>query len=375
MKVAMLGGYSPEKPIGGVQMHIDRLAHHLSKLEDVELHLITFGDKKKEHKRGNLRIHVLKRWLPWYFYLPFEVLILRREILKINPDIVHAHDTYLPYSTAAALVSKKYPTLLTVHDVVAEKIKFVGGYRFLTRLVTIPHEKYVLSKIQNIIVCSQFNKEIINSMTSSKVYVIPNGVNLPSIQNIQSRSLPMSSIFYVGMLLKSKGVDILISAIPIIKKSIPDACLYIAGAGKEEAKLKNLVKELNVEGNVKFLGFITEEEKYAYYKSIDIFVLPSLFEPFGIVLLEAMACGKPIVASNVGGIPYIVEDGKTGLLFESENVEDLAEKIVTLLKDKESREKMGKAGKERAKEFTWEKVAERTVEVYKEIKTYYGAKN
>ena len=364
----MLGGYSPEKPIGGVQMHIDRLVHHLSRIEDVELHLITFGPDKKELKNGNLRIHVLKRWLPWYFYLPFEVLILRREILRIDPDIVHAHDTYLPYSTAAAMLSKKYPTLLTVHDVVAKKIKFVDGYRFLTRLVTIPHEKYVLSKIQNVIVCSQFNKDIINNITSSKVYVIPNGVNLPNIQNIQSRSFTKSSIFYVGMLLKSKGVDILISAIPIIKKSIPDVCLYIAGAGKEETNLKNLVKELNIEKNVKFLGFITEEEKYTYYKSVDIFVLPSLFEPFGLVLLEAMSCGKPVVASKVGGIPYIVEDGKTGLLFESENVEDLAEKIITLLKDEELRDNMGKVGRERAKEFTWEKVAESTVEVYNRIK-------
>ena len=364
----MLGGYSPEKPIGGVQVHIDRLAHHLSQMDDIELHLITFGSKRKETGKGNTKIHVLKRRLPWSFYLPFEVLILKREILRINPDIVHAHDTYLPYSTAAAMHSKKYPTLLTVHDIAAEKIKFVDGYRFLTRLITIPHEKHVLSKIQNVIVCSQFNKDIINNMASSKVYVIPNGVNPPNIQNIQSRSFSTkNSIFYVGMLLKSKGVDILISAIPIIKKSIPDVCLNIAGAGKEETNLKNLVKELNIEENVKFLGFITEEEKYSYYKSIDIFVLPSLFEPFGLVLLEAMSCGKPVVASNVGGVPYIAEDGKTGLLFESENVKDLAEKVIMLLRDEELREKMGKAGRERAKEFTWEKVAERTVEVYKEI--------
>jgi glycosyltransferase involved in cell wall biosynthesis len=96
-------------------------------------------------------------------------------------------------------------------------------------------------------------------------------------------------------------------------------------------------------------------------------VFPSIYEAFGIVLLEAMACGKPVVASNVGGIPFVVEEGKTGLLFESGNVEDLADKIVTILKDEELREKMGEAGRERAKEFTWDKIAERTVEVYKEI--------
>ena len=78
-------------------------------------------------------------------------------------------------------------------------------------------------------------------------------------------------------------------------------------------------------------------------------------------------CKVSVVASNVGGIPFVVKDGKTGLLFECGNVEELAEKVITLLKDKELREKMGKAGRERAKEFTWENIAERTVEVYKEI--------
>jgi glycosyltransferase involved in cell wall biosynthesis len=96
-------------------------------------------------------------------------------------------------------------------------------------------------------------------------------------------------------------------------------------------------------------------------------VFPSIYEPFGIVLLEAMACGKPVVASNVGGIPFVVEEGKTGLLFESGNVEDLADKIMTILENEELGEKMGEAGRERAKEFTWDKIAERTVEVYKEI--------
>lgn len=80
-----------------------------------------------------------------------------------------------------------------------------------------------------------------------------------------------------------------------------------------------------------------------------------------------MACGKPVAASNVGGIPFVVEDGKTGLLFESGDVEDLSDKIVTILKDEKLREKMGEARRERAKEFAWDKIAERTVEVYKEI--------
>jgi glycosyltransferase involved in cell wall biosynthesis len=371
MKVAMLGGYSPEKQIGGVQMHIDRLVHHLSQMDDIELHLITFGREEKELKNGNLRIHVLKRRIPWHFYLPFEVLILRREVLRINPDIVHAHESCMPYSTAAALLSKKYLTLLTMHMVIKEWVRLEGESSILTRLITLPNEKYVLSKIRNVIAVSPYVKDLIGEMTQSKIYVVSNGVDFGDVENIRQYQLDGHVIFYVGMLEKRKGVDILIRAISIIKKDISEIHLFIAGTGKEEINLKNLVKELNVEENVKFLGFISEEEKYSYYKSADVCVFPSRFDWSPVVLPEAMACGNPVVASNVGGIPYIVEDGKTGLLFEFENVEDLAEKIITLVKDKELREKMGEAGKGRVKEFSWEKVAARTVGVYKEIKNNF----
>lgn len=146
--------------------------------------------------------------------------------------------------------------------------------------------------------------------------------------------------------------------------------VYIAGKSvseEEDKNLKKLAEELNIEKKVSFLGFISGAEKYAYYESADIYVHPSRYEPFGVVLLEAMACGKPIVASKVGGIPFVVEDEETGLLFKSENVEELAEKVILLLRNKELRVKMGKAGRERAKLFTWERSAEMTVEVYKEV--------
>jgi glycosyltransferase involved in cell wall biosynthesis len=372
MKVAMLGGYSPEKPVGGVQVHIGRLAYHLSQIEGIELHLITFGSKKKVIKTGNLRIHVLRRWLPWYFYLPFEVMILRREILKINPDIVHAHESCMPYSTAAALLSKKFPTLLTVHMVIKEWVKLDGESSILTRLITLPNEKYVLSKIQNIIAVSPYIKDLIGDMTQSKVYVVPNGVDFGDVENIQQYELDGHIIFYMGMLLKVKGVDILIKAIPMIKKSIPDVYLLIAGTGEEKTNLKNLVNELNIEKNVKFLSWVSGKEKYSYYKSADVCILPSRFEGFGIALLEAMVCEKPVVASNVGGIPYIVEDGIIGFLFEPDKVDDLANKMIILLKDEKLRKRMGDAGREKAKEFTWERVAEKTMQTYQEVINGYA---
>ena len=367
IKVVMLGPYLYE--MGGVTMHIKKITKYLSFREDIEMHLITIGNKNEKTKIGNLNIHMIKKSLPYPFSIPSLVLFLKHKIIEVNPDIVHAQGSFAPYSTAAALVRNKYPTLLTMHGILAKELKFHKGINFIFILfIHKPNERYVVSKISNIIAVSLHVKNVISDMTQSQIYVIQNGIDFEDIHNVQPhKSIEYPSILFVGGLSKVKGIDTLLNAVPIIRKKILNLCVYIAGSGPEENKLKELVKELNIEENVNFLGYISENEKYSYYKSADVCVFPSRYEPFGIVLLEAMACGKPVVASNVGGIPFVVEEGKTGLLFESGNVEDLADKIMTILKNEELREKMGEAGRERAKEFTWDKIAERTVEVYKEI--------
>jgi glycosyltransferase involved in cell wall biosynthesis len=368
IKVAMLAQYLPDSKQNGVSMHINRITKHLSQRDDIELHLITIGNEKKQLRKGNLIIHIIKKIakLPESLLI-FQTMSLKHKIIEINPDIVHAQGTHPPYSTAAALVRNKYPTILTVHGIVAKELKFRRGISFIFGVILPkPNERYVLSKVPDIVVCSPQMKGLVRNMTNTKIYVIPNGIDFEDIRNIQPHKLiEHPSILYVGRLSKVKGIDVLLNAIPIIRKKIPNLRIYIAGSGPEGDNLKKRVKELNIEENVKFLGFISEDEKYAYYKSADVCVFPSVYEPFGIVLLEAMACGKPIVASNVGGIPFVVEDEKTGLLFESGNVEDFAEKLITLLKDKELRDKMGEAGRERAKEFTWDGIAEQTVDLYK----------
>ena len=369
IKVAMLCTYplNENKIYGGVETHVYHLTHHIALLSDIELHIVTLGTNKKQFLKNNIYFHIIKK-SNFRYVRPLDMIKLRREILKINPDIVHVQGTSYMYSLPATLVRGKHPTLLTVHGLVKMEFKFEKGVRYATgKFISKPLEKYAISKIQSIIVCSPAMKELVNNMTNSKIYVIPNGINLERIDDVQSIDLNHPNIFFVGLLRKVKGIGILLNAIPIIKKSISDICVYIAGSGQLENELKSLVKKLDIEENVKFLGFLQEEEKYIYYKSADLCVVPSVYESFGIVLLEAMAYGKPVVASNVGGIPYVVENGTTGLLFECGNVKELAEKIIVLLRDEELRKKMGEAGRERAKEFTWDKIAEQTVDLYNEI--------
>jgi glycosyltransferase involved in cell wall biosynthesis len=369
IKVVMLGPYLYE--MGGVTMHIKKITTYLSRRDDIELHLVTIGTKNEKIEKDNLNIHVIKKRIIYPFSIPSVIWHLRREILETNPDIVHAQGTGVPYSTAAALVRSRYPTILTMHGIGSMWIKYSKGIDFALFyqwLFGLPNERYVLSKIPNIITVSPQVKDTLSSMTDSNVYIISNGVDFEDVQNVEPlKSIEHPTIFFVGVLENVKGIDILLKAIPIIKEKIPNIHLFIAGSGQQEKELKELVKELKIEENVKFLGFISGAEKYAYYKSADIYVQPSRYETFGIAVLEAMACGKPVVASEVGGIPFLVKEEETGLLFECGIAKDLAEKIIILLKDKKLREEMGEAGRKRAEEFTWDNIADKTVKVYKEM--------
>jgi glycosyltransferase involved in cell wall biosynthesis len=369
MKVAMICAYPLSGPYSGMP-YLKGLAHHLSQVEDIDLHIITFGDENKQFKEGKLTLHVLKRRLRAFLMIPVETWQLRREILQINPDIVHVQSTGFPYCTAATLLHKEYPTVLTVHGIFAEFAKFARGIEFIfLRLVAIPLERIAISKVPNIIVVSFYQKDLIRTMTNSEIHVIPPGIDFESAGNLRStKPVKHPSLFFIGGLLsKRKGADILLTATKIIKRKIPNIYLYVAGSGASETQLKKLAKELEIEENVEFLGPICDEEKWAYYKTADICVIPSLWEGMPTVLLEAMMCGKPVVASNVDGIPEVLIDHETGLLFEPGNTEDLAEQIIMLVRNQETRERMGEAGRRRVRDFTFDKIAEQTVKLYQAI--------
>jgi glycosyltransferase involved in cell wall biosynthesis len=188
---------------------------------------------------------MIKKSLPYPFSIPSLVWFLKHKIIEVNPDIVHAQGSFAPYSTAAALVRNKYPTLLTAHGIIAKELKFHKGINFFFILfIHKPNERYVVSKISNIVVVSLYVKNVISDMTQSQIYVIQNGIDFEDIHNVQPhKSIEYPSILFVGRLSKVKGINTLLNTVPIIRKKILNLCVYIAGSGPEENKLKKLVKE------------------------------------------------------------------------------------------------------------------------------------
>lgn len=178
-------------------------------------------------------------------------------------------------------------------------------------------------------------------------------------------------IFALGRIVLKKGFDILIQALPQVFEKVPNVSVIIGGDGTDLERLKAMAKALGVSKSVRFPGAIKRTDIPVYFHMCDLFTLPAIFDPKGNVdgcpnvILEAMACGKSVVASNISGIPVVAKNGETGFLVEEKNVAQLAKALVALLKDKVKREQFGIAGRQRIlNALTWEKVIEQIKDVY-----------
>lgn len=166
--------------------------------------------------------------------------------------------------------------------------------------------------------------------------------------------------------LESKnGVEYALRAVPMIRRETPEARVLIAGSGELERPLSKLSRALGVDRCIRFLGAIPNSHMTDYYCASDIVVIPSLIEATSISALEAMACGKPLVATDVGGIPEVVQHKVTGLLVPCRDPEAIARSVITLLRDTDVRLRMGRAGLERVlQNFTWREIAKKTLALY-----------
>ncbi|BCW98667.1 MAG: hypothetical protein KatS3mg024_1494 [Armatimonadota bacterium] len=195
--------------------------------------------------------------------------------------------------------------------------------------------------------------------------VIHNGIRLADFQD--ERPLPERPPFILGIgrMVPQKGFDLLIEAFR--RAGTADMDLLVAGDGPELAALKELAAASGLDGRVLFPGKADRQTAAALFRECAFFVLPSRHEPFGIVNLEAMAAGKAVLATRVGGVPEVVLDGETGILVPPEDVDALAEGIRRLAGDPSLRERLGAAGRERAELFSWDAVTEKYLMVYRKV--------
>jgi glycosyltransferase involved in cell wall biosynthesis len=217
-------------------------------------------------------------------------------------------------------------------------------------------------------------KEILPPSAESKIKIIPFAQAIEVKEKRWEegkRTIPQ--ILFVGRLVERKGVDYLIRAFAEVRKEIP-AFLTIVGDGKEREKLENLAKELGIRESIRFTGFVSSPDLERYYETCDLFILPAIFdrngdtEMLGVVLLEAMSYKKPVIASNVGGIPDIVKNYQTGVLVPEKSIEELRKAIIELLGNENLRKELGESGYRFIKEkFSWERITTQLKNLYQTL--------
>ena len=279
---------------------------------------------------------------------------LARTLYQEYPfDLIHTH-VALPSGYVGTKLAKIYkvPCMLTIHG------------KDLQTTVHINHKcqktiRSILEKTESIILVSEKLKRRITELfpnVLSKCEVIPNGVNIILNQNKPLLIKQQTYILSVGNLYQSKGTEINLLAFKEITRDFPECSYLIIGEGPEKDHLKRLAKELNIEDKVIFLGKVPHNEVLAYMKSCTIFSLPSWMEAFGIVYIEAMSLGKPVIACEGEGISDTIEHFKTGFLIPPNNVETLVETFTLLLSNAQLRTEVGNNAKQLASTtFSWKK--------------------
>ena len=296
-------------------------------------------------------------------YRPMAILRLVRVMQRWNIDVLHVNDYW--WAPIGVLASRLRGCPCLVH--VRQEIE--------TRKV----KQYWLDKSSMVLPVSESIGNVIRDtgISEEKVQVLLSGISKkaaepspPSRETsaILKKITGQPIIGTVANLFPRKGLEYLVQAVGNLKESFDNILLVIVGTGdaQYESQLRKQIQDLNLTQHVLFTEF--QEYPELFVSQFDVFVLPSIQEGFGIVLLEAMALGKPIVASHVGGIPEIVQHEKTGILVKAADVEELSKGVLTLLNDPNKRRKMGEQAQKRAAEyFSVERMMERLYGLYEDV--------
>nr|BAL55163.1 glycosyl transferase family 1 [uncultured Acetothermia bacterium]BAL60202.1 glycosyl transferase family 1 [Candidatus Acetothermum autotrophicum] len=291
---------------------------------------------------------------------------LMEEVYRNFPfDLIHAHEV-LPDGHAGAILKRQFncPLVLTLHG-----SSDIYKASQLSKL----HKRKVAETLNEadvvIAVSSQLSKIVEKEYSSrSKMLVINNGFSPNRIyRGYLPASSTMATLLTVGSLVERKGHRYLLLALAELVKNHSNIKLLIIGDGPKRVELERLIDKLSLQEHVDLLGFIPPERLAEFYAASDIFVLPSWQEAFGIVYLEAMANGKPVIGCQGEGIEDFVEHKKTGCLVKPKDVDSLVEALDYLLSHPKEAKAMGERARETALQYTWERNAERTIEVYKEV--------
>jgi glycogen synthase len=370
---------------GGLGRHVRKLSENLVR-EGVEVHVLTRGAREHptEEERAGVVVHRveeppfpkddLDRFVLWVRDMNTHMREAGTELAeRIRPDLIHGHDWLVARACEALARRLELPYLTTIHATEFGRHQgWVGKHpqSYIHRT-----ETRMAKRADGVIVCSHYMRGHVADVfgiDEQRVAVIPNGIDpddLVAVDDLAAlrRTLAQPGerlVLLIGRLVYEKGFQVALDALPRVIDRVGGVRFLVAGSGTHEAELKAQAQRLGLLEHGTFLGWIGDDLLHSLYRIADLCVVPSLYEPFGIVALEAMASGVPCIVADTGGLREVVPNHDVGLRFRSSDARSLARMVERVLTDGDLRDRLVTEASEHVLRFDWADVARQTLEVY-----------
>jgi glycogen synthase len=382
----MLSWEYPPRIVGGISRVVYDLAQNIAQKGD-DVHVITCWEAENSEfeKDNNVFVHRVQtvdvntvNFVDWVLQLNFAMVECAIKLINQTGkfDVLHAHDWLVAFSAKTIKGAYNIPVVATMHA--TEHGRNWGLHNDTQRYIN-NVEVWFTEKSDQVIVNSEYMKNEVNSifnLEDEKISVIPNGVNLEKFDGVKKdhdfrKKFALDGeqiVFFVGRIVNEKGVHVLIDAVPKVLRFCPHTKFVIVGKGPQLDYLKWKVWNLGISEKVYFTGYIDDEDLTKLYKCVDLAVFPSLYEPFGIVVLESMVARVPVVVSDTGGLAGLVQHGVDGMKAYAGNANSLADCMIEVL-SKEDKAEMIKdnAFKKVCELYNWKNITEMTMKIYHEV--------
>ena len=372
---------------GGLARHVRKLAENLVE-EGFDVHVIARGreeDPAEEERRGVLihrvrepeRPRDLGEFVTWIERMNADMLAHGVELGDRHDfDVVHGHDWLV--AGAGDHLAKRFraPFVATIHA--TEFGRHQGWVDKHPQSYIHGVERWMANRADRVITCSSYMREHVADvygLEESRIAVIPNGIDpselvpVDDLDTLRSRFAKPSEklVLLVGRLVYEKGFQLALEALPGLIERVGDVRFLVAGSGTAEGELREQATALGLDAHGTFLGWIGDDVLHSLYRIADLTVVPSIYEPFGLVALEAMASGCPCLVADTGGLREVVPNEDVGLRFRSRDPSSLASMAERLLTDEQLRDRLVAEASEHVLSFDWADVARQVGEVYTEL--------
>ncbi len=388
-RVLILSWEYPPLIEGGLARHVRKLSEALVAL-GVEVHVLTRGGEESSAEERCAGVHVhriveptrptdLGEFVTWVERMNSDMLAAGVELGdRLEFDLVHGHDWLV--ANACDHLARRFdaPLLMTIHA--TEYGRHQGWVDKHPQSYIHGVERWITNRSQRVIACSQYMSEQVVDVFGvgeGRVSVIPNGIDpgdLPAQDpddlarlRAEFAAPDQRLVLLIGRLVYEKGFQLALEAMPRVIEEAPGTRFLVAGSGTHEQELRRQAEELGLMEHGTFLGWIGDDVLHSLYRIADLTVVPSIYEPFGLVALEAMASGCPCIVADTGGLREVVPHEEAGLRFRAHDPDALAEVAVRVLCDDELGRRLVAEAYEHVRRFDWADVAEQTAAVYAEL--------